>query len=104
MVARVSLDQQVRQVLARLALLQLAPPVQQALELPDLRGEMARVVLQVPRDTRVYKALLGRWARQAIPVLKAMRAARVLPGSQVILEASERRVLQAHLDPKGLKA
>src|SRR5579859_2820010 len=87
--------QQVRQVLARVGLLRLAPPDQQVSELPVLRAEMVQLALQVRRGSRAHRVLLDSWVQRAIPVLQVCRATGVLPGPQVILAASERRALQA---------
>lgn len=84
-------DQQ--EILARLALLQLAPPEQQELELPVLREAMAALVQQVPLASPGRLELEVQWARLVVPVLKALRAARVPSAQRVILEAQERRAL-----------
>lgn len=96
-------DRQVSEVLARLALLVLAPPALQALELPVLRGAMARLVQQVPPASQAHKVLVDQWAQRAVPVLKACRAAGDPQEQRAITEAQERWALRDQAAHKGLK-
>ena len=102
--SQVSQDPRAQQLLARLALLQLAPPEQQEQDLPVLREAWARLVASAPRASAARQDLMELWARRVLPVLKALRAARVPSEQRVLLVAQERSALSGLADRLGSKA